>query len=71
MQIAARRLALGVAQERDDDLRAQAVHGVRAGQVGLAPDFGTLDHLVEARCARSVAVSTIWMLFERTPGTSR
>ena len=38
-----------VAEHRDDDVGAEAVHGVRRRQIGLGLDLGALDHLVQAR----------------------
>ena len=44
--------AARVAEHRDDDVGAEAVHGVRRRQVGLGLDLGALDHLVQARRLR-------------------
>ena len=38
-----------IAEHRDDDVGAEAVHRVRRRQVGLGLDLGALDHLVQAR----------------------
>ncbi len=51
MQIAARRLALGIAQEGNDDLGPQAMHRMRAGEISLPLDVGAVDDLVQSRRA--------------------
>ncbi len=47
VEVAARCLARGVAEEGDDDLRAEAVHGVGSGQVRFRLDLVAVDHGVQ------------------------
>ena len=52
MQEPARRFASGVAQHGDDDVRAQAMHGMRSRKVGFFLDLLAFDDLVQFGCAR-------------------
>jgi len=49
MQKAAGRVALGVAEHGDDDIGAQAMDGVRGGQIGFRLDLIAGDDLMHAR----------------------
>ena len=49
VQEAAGRVSPCVAEHRDDDVGAEAVHGMRGRQIGLGLDLGAFDHLVQAR----------------------
>ena len=52
VQEAAGRVSPRVAEHRDDDVGAEAVHGVRGRQIGPGLDLGARDHLVQARGPR-------------------
>ena len=52
MQVATRRLALGVPQHRDDDLGPQTMNGMGGAQVCLGLDLGPVDHFEQRRIAR-------------------
>src|SRR4029078_206147 len=49
MQIAAGRIALRTAQHGDDDLGAEAMHGMRCGKIGLGLDLTAFDDFEQRR----------------------
>ena len=66
-----RAFTLRIAEHRDDDVRAEAMHRMRRRQVGLRLGSPAFDHLVQAWFLGSVAQSIMWRLELRTPGTIR
>ena len=52
MQKTARPVAIGIAQHRHDDFRAQTVHRMRRGKVGPGLDLVPVNGLVKHRLAR-------------------